>query len=238
MPVIEDLLAGLGPDRPVRTVLIGAHWTAVESRHLGLASALREPCPDHPASPVEDAGGLTDWSALELCRLARSTSTLEASLGLAAVNSLLDPVAGEEINAEELIVRRGAGRGVAVIGHFPFVARIREQVRDLWVLERRPRPGDLSAEQADDILPRADVVAVSATTLINHTLGGILDRCRPDSFRIMLGATTPLSKVLFEHGFQALCGVQVDDPAQVLRFVGQGAIFRQIRGLRRICIQR
>jgi len=173
-----------------------------------------------------------------LTGLAHSNSTLEASLGLAAVNSLLDPVAGEQINAEELIVRRGAGRGVAVIGHFPFVSRIREQVGELWVLEKRPRPGDLSAEQADDILPRADVIAISATTLINHTLEGILKRCRLDSFRIMLGATTPLSEVLFEHGFQALCGVQVDDADRVVRFVGQGATFRQIKGLRRICIQR
>jgi len=238
MPVIEDLLAGLGPDRPVRQALIGAHWTAVESRSLGLASALREPCPDHPADPVKDAGALAEHSALEICRLARSQSTLEASLGLAAVNSLLDPMAGEEINAEQLIVEKGTGRGVAVIGHFPFISRLREQVRDLWVLEKRPRPGDLSAEQADDILPRADVVAISATTLINHTLDAILSRCRPDSFRIMLGATTPLSDVLFDHGFQALCGVQVDDAARVLRFVAQGATFRQIRGLRRICIRR
>jgi uncharacterized protein (DUF4213/DUF364 family) len=238
MPIIGDLLDHLGPDRPVQDVLIGAHWTAVQSEHLGLASALREPCPDHPASPVKEAGRLREQTARQLCRLARSSSTLEASLGLAAINSLLPGVAGDEINAEQLIVQKGSGKRVAIIGHFPFVSRIRDQVKDLWVLERRPRPGDLSEEEADRILPRADVVAISATTLINHTLDGILKRCRRNGYRIMLGATTPFSHLLFDHGLHALCGVQVEDAPLVLRLIQEGATFRQIRGLRRICIQR
>jgi len=30
-----------------------------------------------------------------------------------------------EVNAEEVIVKRGAGRWVAIVGHFPFVERVR-----------------------------------------------------------------------------------------------------------------
>jgi uncharacterized protein (DUF4213/DUF364 family) len=238
MPIVDDLIAGLKSDGPVQEVLVGAHWTAVQTKHLGLASTLRDPCPDHPANPVKDAGRLKEQTALQLCRLAGSASPLEATIGMAAINSMLDRVDGEELNAEQLITARGADKNIAVIGHFPFVSRIRDQVRALWVLENRPQPGDLSASAAGDVLPQADVVAISATTLINHTLDGILENCRRDSYRIMLGATTPLSPVLFDYGFHALCGVQVEDPQIVLRCAQEGATFRQMKGVRLVCIQR
>lgn len=235
---INDLIAASGPDHPVRDVRVCAYWTAVWTRRLGLASALRDECPGHPARPVEQAGHLTEKSALELCQLAHSENLLEASIGLAAINSMLPEVQGEELNAEQLIVEKGTGKGIAVIGHFPFTARIKEQAGALWVLEKRMRPGDLPERAASQILPLADVLAISATTLINNTLSGILQNCRKDSFRIMLGATTPLSPVLLDNGLDALCGVQITDPQMVLRHIQEGAIFRQIKGVRLVCIRR
>lgn len=238
MSPIEDLIAGLKSDQPVQQVCVCAHWTAVWTRHLGLASTMQNACPGHSARPVGDAGHLTDKTAFELCQLANSNSLLEASVGLAAINSMLPEVQGEELNAEQLIVEKGAGKGIAVIGHFPFVSRIKDQAEALWVMEKRLQPGDLPESVADRILPQADVVAISATTLINRTLSGILQKCRKDSFRIMLGATTPLSPVLFDCGLDALCGVQVTDAPTVLRYIQEGAIFRQIDGVRLVCLRR
>ncbi|KPL18810.1 MAG: hypothetical protein AMJ92_06165 [candidate division Zixibacteria bacterium SM23_81] len=234
---IDDLIATLGPDHPVQEVRVGAYWIAVLSRHLGLASALRDECPGHPARPVEQAGHLTEKSALELCQLAHSDSLLETSIGLAAINSMLPEVQGEEVNAEQLIVEKGTGKGIAIIGHFPFVTRIKDQAEALWVLEKRLQPGDLPESAVGRILPLADVIAISATTLINHTLDGILKSCRKDSFRIMLGATTPLSPVLLDNGLDALCGVQIADPQMVLTHIQEGAIFRQVKGVRLVCIR-
>jgi uncharacterized protein (DUF4213/DUF364 family) len=235
---IADLIATLGPDHPVREVRVGAYWTAVLSRRLGLASALRDECPGHPARPVEQAGHLTEKSALELCQLAHSDSLLEISIGLAAINSMLPGVQGEELNAEQLIVEKGTGKRIAVIGHFPFVARIKDRAGALWVLEKRLQPGDLPESEAGQLLSQADVVAISATTLINRTLSGILQRCRKESFRIMLGATTPLSLVLLDIGLDALCGVQITDLQMVLRHIQEGAIFRQVKGVRLVCMRR
>ncbi len=238
MSLMDDLISTLGSDHPVREVRLGAYWTAVRSRHLGLASTLRDACPAHPAQPVKEAGQLTERSALELCRLAHSQSLLEASIGLAAINSMLPSVHGEALNAEQLIVEKGAGKAIAVIGHFPFVNRIKDQAQALWVLEKRIWPGDLPEGAIDRILPQADVVAISATTLINHTLEGILQCCKKDSFRIMLGATTPPSAVLLDNGLDALCGVQIVDSQRVLRHIQEGAIFRQVKGVRLVCVRR
>jgi hypothetical protein len=181
-------------------------------------------------------------SALELASLIHSDSLLEASIGMATINSLLkvDEAACVELNAEKVIRERGAGKGVAIVGHFPFIQRVRADVGQLWVLEMRPGPGDLPAEAASEVIPQADVVAITSTTLINRTFEGLLALCRPDAYVLLLGPTTPLSPLLFEQGLDMLSGSLVDDVDGVLRLVGQGATFRQIhrQGVRLVTMAR
>ena len=128
----------------------------------------------------------------------------------------------------------------AIIGHFPFVDALRQSCRELWVFERGQgrRPGDLGPENVAEVLPHAEVVAISATTLINHTLEDILPFIRPGAFTMMLGPSTPLAPCLLELGFDVLCGTIVEDPEPVLRAVEQGAVTSQIGGVRRVCLWR
>jgi hypothetical protein len=72
------------------------------------------------------------------------------------------------------------------------------------------------------------VVAITSTALINRTIEGLLALCRPDAYVLLLGPSTPLSPLMFEHGVDVLSGTLVDDVDSVLRLVGQGATFRQI----------
>jgi len=242
--IIDDLLATLTsplspdlqsrPDAPVREVRIGAFWTAVvlEDGRCGLASAPRDDDHHrHGQDPVHEAGHLHERKARELAGLARSASLLEASIGLAAINALLD-VDEEtcvELNAEQVILDHGTGKDVVIVGHFPFIPRVREAARQLWVLEKRPGEGDLPAEAAPEVIHQADVVAITGTTLINHTFEELIGLCRPDAFVLVLGPTTPLSPVLFDYGADVISGTLVTDPETVLRYVSQGASFRQIK---------
>lgn len=243
---IEQLLAHLADDAPVQQVLVGAFWTAVvldtDTPRCGLASTLRPAT--HPAGPpVEEAGKLLEHSGRELAGWLRSSSTLKASIGMAALNALLDvdQEACVEINAADVICERGADHNVAIVGHFPFVERVRQAAAECWVLEQQPHPGDISANRADEVLPRADVVALTGTSLINHTFEDLMGHCRPDAFVLVLGPSTPLSPVLFDAGADAVSGTLVIDPQRVLRSVGQGATFRQIKragGLRLLTLSR
>jgi uncharacterized protein (DUF4213/DUF364 family) len=234
--IIDRLLASLNTDAPVREVRVGALWTAVlletDSPRCGLASTLRNEV--HEGPPVRDAGRLLERSALELATLLRSTSPVEASIGMAAVNALLevDEEACVEINAEEVIVGKGAGKKVAIVGHFPFIPRVRQVVDTLWVLEQRPRDDDLPAEAAPEIIPQADVVAITGTALINHTFEGLAALCRPEAYILVLGGSAPLSPVLFDYGMDAIAGTRVIDVRAALQAVSQGATFRQIPGKR------
>jgi len=85
MNILDDLLDSLDMDAPVRTVLVGAHWTAVCSRFCGLASTFTGDKP-HGHAPVRDVGRLHEKSARELAEYARSDNLLEASIGVAAIN--------------------------------------------------------------------------------------------------------------------------------------------------------
>jgi uncharacterized protein (DUF4213/DUF364 family) len=235
--IIDTLLDGLQADAPVRQVLVGAFWTAVtldtDPPRCGLASTLRAETHDE-GPPVRQPGRLCEHSGRELAEWLRSPRILEASIGMAAFNALLevDESACRDLNAEEVIVQQGAGRRVAIVGHFPFVERVRQAAKACWVLELRPRPGDLAASQAAEVLPQADVVALTGTSLLNHTFDELVAHCRTDAFVVLLGASTPLSPVLLERGVDAVSGTKVVDVPAVLRAVGEGATFRQIPGKR------
>jgi uncharacterized protein (DUF4213/DUF364 family) len=136
-----------------------------------------------------------------------------------------------------VIVERGAGRRVAIVGHFPFVERVRRVAAECWVLELHPRPGDLSAERAAEVLPQADVVALTGTSLINHTFDELIALCQPDAGNrkahvILLGGSAPLSSVLFGYGVDVIAGTRVVNVPVAVGAVSQGATFRQIPGKR------
>jgi hypothetical protein len=239
MNILDDLINNLNTDAPIRSILVGAHWTVVCSRHCGMASTLMDNHP-HGHSQVRDVGYLDTKTARELLEYARSDNLLEASIGVAAINSLLDVDESQavEINALDVLIENGRNKNVALVGHFPFIPKLRPAVGQLWVVEQRPAEDDYPAEAAADLIPQADVVAITGTTLINHTLDGLLALCHPDALVMMLGPSTPLSPVLFAHGVSILSGSRVVDEAAVLRTVGQGATFQQVEGVRLLTIER
>jgi len=237
MSTVEALLDSLHTDAPLRQVLVGAFWTAVlldtAPPRCGIASTLHRGFHE-VGPPVPQAGQLLERSGRELAEMLRSSSILEASIGMAAFNALLevDEASCVEVNAERLILDRGTGQRVAIVGHFPFVQHVRQAAKECWVVELNPRPGDLPAERAAEVLPQADVVALTGTSLSNHTFDGLVELCRPDAFVILLGGSVPLSPVLFEHGVDAAAGTRIEDASAALRAIAQGATFRQIPGKR------
>lgn len=234
MNTVEKLLASIQSDAAVQQILVGAYWTAVvldtDPPRCGLASTLRGEG-HHGGFPVKDSGFLEQRSGQQLATLLRSQSGMEASIGMAAFNALLDvnETGLAKANAEEIILERGSGGQVAIVGHFPFIERVKAATAECWVLELNPRAGDLPASQAAEVLPRADVVALTGTSLLNHSFDGLMTLCRPDAFVLLLGPSAPLTSVLFEAGVSAISGTRVHDPERVLRSVSQGATFRQIK---------
>jgi uncharacterized protein (DUF4213/DUF364 family) len=233
MELLTNLLRTL-PFGRVRHVNIGLHWTAVlveveGEQRCGLASTLHNDH-QHGVPDVPQAGALEKQSALELANLVQEKSATMASVGMAAINALLppNPETWVDLNAEEVIAEIGAGKEVVLVGHFPFVPRLEARVGKLSVLELNPRPGDLPVTAAEDVVPLASVLAITSMTLINQTLEPLLALRSPQACVILLGPSTPLSPVLYDYGFDILCGAVVTEIDPVLKAVRQGANFRQV----------
>ena len=244
-PLTVRLLAASSLDGPVTDVRVGTHWTAVvvKTQHgprAGLASTQIVHDLEHGRPAVRNAGHLIGMPGRELASWITAESPTERSIGFAALNALLtvDAAACVERNAEELILERGRGRRVAIIGHFPFVPRVRDIAATCWVLELNPLAGDLPAAHAPEILPQADVVAITGMSLVNGTFEGLAALCRHDAYVLVLGATTPLTPLLFDYGVDAISGTIVTDIPAVLVAVSQGANFRQIPGKRLLTMTR
>jgi uncharacterized protein (DUF4213/DUF364 family) len=227
------------PDLPVRDVLIGLYWTAVTSRATGVVSTLADDtcC---LAEEIRNVGHLHECSAHELAELVLSDHSLERSVGLAALNSLIAIPLDRcvEINARDLMIERGRGKQVALIGHFGFTGALGEAAERLWVLELNPGPGEYPAEAAPEFVPQADVVGLTANTLMNGTFEGLSRLFAPSALVVMLGPSTPMTPLLFDYGVDVLAGSQVDDPATLWRYVGQGASLHRVPGLRRLTLAR
>jgi len=209
----------------------------VLSKYCGLASTFHEPHPYH--RPVRNAGSLFGLSALQLSQYARSDNVLEASIGMAAINSLLDIDEARfvEENAYDILALKGRGKNIAIVGHFPWITKLRSIARTLWVIEQSPQEGELPAEAAEEVLPQADVVGITGTSFINHTAENLLDLSK-NSFVIVVGPTTPLSPVLFDYGVDIAAGVKVVEPQKVIRCISQGAIWGQVEGAKHVTMAR
>ncbi len=245
--LFRELLGVLEPGRTL-DVKLGLHWTMVtvqvgDDVRSGLATTMPSVGHHHRDRPdVQQPGHLEAMDARVLAGLIASPSPVERSIGLAAINALLPRKsrAWVDLNAEEVIADAGAGKGVAMVGHFPFAERLRLRVGRLWVLELDPRGDDLPASRAPEIIPQADVLAITSVTLLNHTLADLLALRRPRALTLLMGPSTPMSPILYDWGVDILSGSVVTDAEAVRVRLCQGAGFRQLHkaGVRLVTMRR
>lgn len=237
--IIEDL-----PEGSFTSFHVGEHWTAITANVNGTPSCGLASNPFGSTLSSDDQAELESHlktgELKSICRFASRCDTHLASIGMAAINSLmpLRPESWQTKNASQVIADQGAGKRVALIGHFPFVPQLKQQVGHLDILELRPQAGDLDASLTPSVLPLADVVAITSMTFINGTFDSLLELCRPDAFVIVLGPSTPLSPRLFNRGVSVLCGSIVENISPVVDAIEKGMHFRDIhpRGVRLVTV--
>jgi len=240
MKILDDLLSILNLEAGVRDIRQGLFHTGVLTRHCGLAATLPRDALRQKHPSVREPGFLLEKTALELARMAYSESIPEAAIGMATINSLIEIDEGRclELNAGDLIAEKGRGKRVAIIGHFPFIPKLREITRELWVIEKNPQEGDFTEAEAENLIPQADVVGITGTAFTNHTVEYLLKLCHPGAYVVILGDTTPLSSVLFDYGVDAISGTKVTNPELALRCVSEGATYRQIKGVQKLTMMK
>jgi uncharacterized protein (DUF4213/DUF364 family) len=236
MSILDELISTLDTEAEVKDVRLGLFYTGVWTRNCGLAATLPRDVLRREPPAVHRPGRLISKGASELVGMAYSERLLEAAVGMAAVNSLLE-INEEpclELNAASLIAEKGKNKRVAMVGHFPFVPRLREAAAELWVIEKNPHQGDSAEAGAKNLIPRAQVVGITGSAFTNQTADELLKLCNPEAYVVVLGGTAPMSRVLFDYGVDAICGTKVTDPELALCCLSQGANYRQIEGVRQL----
>jgi hypothetical protein len=95
MTILDDLLGVLTQDAPVRTVLVGSHWTVVCSQSCGLAATMRADQPHGPIGCDGAAARKKHWS----WQYARSNQPLESASASRRGPDQVDESRTAQINA-------------------------------------------------------------------------------------------------------------------------------------------
>lgn len=123
------------------------------------------------------------------------------------------------------------GQTVVVVGAFvPFLRELRRRAQPYLVLEKNPatlKPDELpffrAAEQASSVVPQADVLLITGTTLVNDTLESILEAARPDACKVVVGPTVGLvPDPYLNRGCDILGGIRIDQPDEFLDTLAEG----------------
>ena len=209
----DVLIRGVVSDAPVKEVLCGQCWTAVETESA-FGMAMTTPLDTAPRMISGEYPGMT---LRELSAAAKSWNLTEAGFGMAAINTYYNtPQRLEQLNAFEPFDRYCTegldlrGKRIGVVGHLNMPASIYEQAADVRILERNPRPGDYPDSACDWLIPQCDVVIMTASTLVNKTLPHLLELCR-DSYTILAGPSCPMCPELLELGIDRIAGLVITD---------------------------
>jgi uncharacterized protein (DUF4213/DUF364 family) len=246
--VVGEILAFLLKNIPeafqlkAKNVCIGLGYTAVqlENGYLGLCATLPSELNLELCSLQLDSGRLAGSLLFDLAKLAGSWIQAESSVGLAAMNAASQMLFKHR--AENYEVSKGnimselkvkSSDRVVMVGNIkPIASFLKDRVGELFILERNPqfRAGNLPDTACEEYLPKADVVIITASTLLNGTIDRLLELPRRAREIILVGPTSPITpEPLFNHGVTLVGGVQVLSSDAALRIVMEGGGAKQLR---------
>lgn len=103
MKLIDDLItANSGNDAPVKDVRAGVSWTCVHGKFGGVSKTYGLPVIH--GNYTRDLGDLNNKTTAELAQYSRSWNLVEASIGVAAINSMIKPQGKKNFNAQSFII--------------------------------------------------------------------------------------------------------------------------------------
>jgi uncharacterized protein len=238
---VLESLAGSRAGVTVKDIRVGVFYTGVKlsTGHGGVAYTPSEDLPlEHAArhSYMPKAGSLQSLPIADVAGLAHSDNLLESAVGLATVNALAEMRYADGLAACRTIPDADAVDTIGVastdtvtmVGAFPFIIRkLQGNVARLYVTERNPQAYShyplIPAERQEEVLTTADVVLITAETLVNHTLDAILPLCTRARAIALIGPTTPLCpEPLFSRGVTVVGGTHITDSDMMLRVIGEG----------------
>jgi len=240
----------LGPELDglmVERAVIGLFFTGVKLSN-GIAGACATPiktipeavCCPTSAMAMPFPGKLHGRPAPDLAKEALGEHGIRRAVGIAAMNALADtcwrrrphPVTELRLGVDAFdATEMRPGDKVVVVGAFvPFLRELKRRRQPFLVVEQDPAtlkaeelPFFRPAEQAGSVVPEADVLLITGTTLINDTLEELLHLAKPVARVTMVGPTVSLLPDAFlRRGADILGTVRITAPDEFLETLAEG----------------
>ena len=231
----------------VERAVIGLFFSGVKLSN-GIAGACATPiktipeavCCPTSAMAMPFPGKLRGRPALDLAKEALGDHGIRRAVGIAAMNALADAcwrrsphpqtelrLGIDAFDATEI----SPGEKVVVVGAFvPFLRELKRGRQPFVVLEQDPAtlkeeelPFFRPANEAPTVVPEADVLLITGTTLINDTLEELLSSAKPAARVTMVGPTVSLlPDAYLSRGADILGTVRITAPDEFLDVLAEG----------------
>lgn len=225
----ELLLDHCDSQARIEKLLIGLVWTLcqTDAHSTGLAMS-----PGIITRTLSWAGDLTGKRIAQVASWITSWDPYQATVAMAAINSCINSrplpdsmtITADQSPANlavfEHFLPRLRGQKVVVIGHYPGIERYRDDMQ-LSVLEKQPSPCDLPDSACEFLLPGADWVFLTASSIANKTFPRLAELAA-HAKTVLMGPSVPWLPQLHEFGIDYLAGVEVVDANALYHTAAQG----------------
>lgn len=234
-------------DITVERAVIGIFFSGVilNTGHAGISATPIKEIPEAVCCPssarsMPNAGHLTERSVLKYLNDATSKIPMKKSMGIAVLSALSsycrkiglteDYNIKVGVDALNCIDLKNDTYPVLIGAIGPFLRVLKNRKKPFSVVEldtRTLKPDELPfyvpPSKTREIVPKADVLVITGTTLINGTLEGILELARPDTKVVVVGPTASiLPHAFFKRGVDILGGDIITHPHKMLDTLAEG----------------
>lgn len=216
----------------IREILIGLTWTSCQVESIGLCMS-----PGQANRTLPWSGTLVNTAIANIAPWLKSWNSYEATVAMAAINAVINPSSALLASAQPLYPNGSAnlavfehflplirGKRVVIIGRYPGLSEY-EREADMTVLERQPNNQDLPDTACEYLLPEADWVFLTATSIVNKTFPRLVELSQ-NATLVLMGPTVPWLSDLANMGIDYLAGVAVTHPEALRQTIAEGGGIR------------
>lgn len=187
----------------IEDAIIGAKISAVtlNNGEIGSAFVLTEELKegDDPFIFSKEAIGK---KAIDVAKWALDPNEhiLRRTLGMATINACAfsQPIANENVEAT-FAVEVFEEDIVGFVGYIrPLVKKLKDNVKRVIVFDNRETEEVYPPEKQAELLPMCDVVYITGSSFINHTIDTLLEHCSNARDIVLVGPTTPMFPKAYE----------------------------------------
>jgi len=196
-------------------------------------------CPT-TAARMPQAGNLEGSPVSEVLKYALDANVLKSAIGVATLNALTQWIIESEESAGYQITKDADGfdlleiqpdETVSLIGAFgPYIRRLKIMGNPFFIIEKNPqtlRPDEMKYYKSDSeigtALGKSDVVIITGTAIVNHTIDPILSSITHGKRTAIIGPTASMiPDTFFKRGLTVMAGVRILNPDLMIKILKQG----------------